>query len=137
MACGLSNFRQHYAMGQEFSYDLTDIGSFYADYVRMMAHFDRIAPGRVIRVIHEELTADPETGIRELLDRLGLPFEEACLHFHKNKRAVRTSSSEQVRQPISQEGIGQWRSFEPWLEPLRNILGPIADAYPTVPAAFD
>jgi hypothetical protein len=133
MACGLSNFRQHFASGQGFSYDLTDIGSFYADYVRMMDHFDRVAPGRVIRVIHEELIADPEAGIRSLLDRLGLPFDGACLNFHDNKRAVRTSSSEQVRRPISREGVEQWRSFEPWLGPLRQALGSIVDSYPAVP----
>ena len=133
MACGLSIFRQHFATGQSFSYDLADIGSFYADYVRMMDHFDQVAPGRVIRVIHEELTANPEAGIRSLLDRLALPFDEACLHFHENKRAVRTSSSEQVRQPISREGVDQWRSFEPWLGPLRQALGAIADSYPAVP----
>ena len=133
MACGLSNFRQHFASGQGFSYDLADIGSFYADYVRMMDHFDRVAPGRVIRVIHEELIAEPEAGIRSLLDRLGLPFDEACLNFQDNKRAVRTSSSEQVRRPISREGVEQWRSFEPWLEPLRQALGSIVDSYPAVP----
>jgi len=133
MACGFSNFRQHYALGQGFSYDLADIGSFYADYVRMIDHFDRIAPGRVIRVIHEELTADPEGGIRSLLDRLDLPFDEACLQFHENKRAVRTSSSEQVRQPINRGGLNQWRAFDPWLGPLRQALGPIADCYPVVP----
>ena len=133
MACGLSNFRQHYATGQAFSYDLADIGSFYADYVRMMDHFDRVAPGRVIRVFHEELTADPEAEIRTLLDRLDLPFDKACLTFHENRRAVRTSSSEQVRRPINRDGIDQWRAFEPWLGPLKEALGPIVDCYPEVP----
>lgn len=133
MACGFSLFRQHFAIGQGFSYDLEDIGSFYADYVRMMDHFDPVAPGRIIRVIHEELTADAEAGIRSLLDRLGLSFDEACLHFHENKRAVRTSSSEQVRRPISQDGVEQWRAFEPWLEPLRRSLAPILDHYPARP----
>ena len=120
-------------MGQEFSYDLTDFGSFYTDYVRMMAHFDRVAPGRVIRVFHERLAADPEAEIRSLLDRLALPFDERCLRSHENKRAVRTSSSEQVRQPISDKGVGQWRAFEPWLDPLKEALGSIADSYPDVP----
>ncbi|HTK58261.1 MAG TPA: sulfotransferase [Sphingomicrobium sp.] len=133
MACGLSNFRQHFGAGQAFSYDLSTIGAFYADYVRMMDHFDRVLPGRVIRVIHEELTADPEAEIRSLLDRLRLPFDEACLNFHDNKRAVRTSSSEQVRRPISREGVEQWRAFEPWLGPLKRALGSIADSYPEVP----
>lgn len=130
MACGLSLFRQHFAKGQEFSYDLTDIGSFYAEYVRMMDHFDRVMPGRVIRVIHEELVAYPDEQIRGLLSRLGLPFDERCLRFHENERAVRTSSSEQVRRPINREGVDQWRAFEPWLEPLKAALGQIAENYP-------
>lgn len=96
----------------------------------MMDHFDRVAPSRIIRVFHEELVADPETGIRTLLNRLGLQFEEPCLTFHENRRAVRTSSSEQVRRPISREGVGQWRSFEQWLDPLKQALGPIANHNP-------
>jgi len=133
MACGLSLFRQHFAKGQEFSYALPEIGAFYSDYVRMMCHFDRVVPGRVIRVIHEELVHDPEGGIRTLLAQLGRPFDERCLQFHANKRAVRTSSSEQVRRPISREGVDQWRSFEPWLGPLKQALGPVLDCYPKVP----
>ncbi len=136
MACGLSLFRQHFAKGQDFSYDLTDIGSLYSDYVRMMDHFDRTMPGRIIRVFHEDLVTDPEGGIRGLLDRLQLPFDERCMSFHENRRAVRTSSSEQVRRPINREGVDQWRSFEPWLGPLKAALGPIADNYPTVPATI-
>lgn len=134
LACGMSLYRQHFARGQEFSYDLTDIGSFYADYVRMMQHFDRVAPGRVIRVIHEELVSEPEPQIRLLLDRLELPFDETCLRSHENPRAVRTSSSEQVRQPISAKGVDQWKAFEPWLAPLKSALGEIAEIYPEVPA---
>lgn len=137
MACGFSIYRQHFAKGQEFSYDLADIGSFYSDYVRMMAHFDRIMPGRIIRVIHEQLVADPERQISLLLERLALPFDENCLRFHENKRAVRTSSSEQVRRPINREGLDQWRAFEPWLGPLKHALGPIVDLYPAVPDMSD
>lgn len=129
MACGLSIYRQHFARGQAFSYDLVDIGSFYANYARMMAHFDELFPRRIIRIHHEQLVLDPERVIRDLLERLGLGFDAACLKFHENRRAVRTSSSEQVRKPISSEGLDQWRQFETWLGPLRESLGPVIDDY--------
>ena len=125
LACCFSNFKQHYARGQKFSYDLAEIGRYYADYVRLMRHFDAVLPGYVHRVIHEDLVDDPETEVRRLLDFLGLPFDPACLAFYENPRAVRTASSEQVRQPISREGLEQWKAFEPWLEPLKKALGPV------------
>jgi tetratricopeptide (TPR) repeat protein len=134
--CCVSNFRQHYARGQGFSYSLTDMGRYYADYVRLMAHVDAVLPGRVHRVIHERLLDDPESEVRALLAYLGLEFDPACLAFHENKRAVRTASSEQVRRPINREGVGQWRAFEPWLGPLKAALGPVLDAYPEAPAAW-
>lgn len=134
--CCVSNFRQHYARGQGFSYALTDMGRYYADYVRLMAHVDAVLPGRVHRVIHERLLDDPEGEVRALLAYLGLDFDPACLAFHENKRAVRTASSEQVRRPINREGVGQWRAFEPWLGPLKAALGPVLDAYPDAPAAW-
>ncbi|MFL6857673.1 MAG: sulfotransferase [Allosphingosinicella sp.] len=132
--CGFSNFKQHYARGQGFSYALSDMGRYYADYVRLMAHVDAVLPGRVHRVIHERLLDDPESEVRALLAFLGLDFDPACLAFHENKRAVRTASSEQVRRPINREGVGQWRAFEPWLGPLKDALGPVLDAYPEAPA---
>jgi tetratricopeptide (TPR) repeat protein len=122
--CCVSNFRQHYARGQGFSYSLADMGHYYADYVRLMAHFDRVLPGRVVRVVHEQLVEEPEAEIRRLLDALGLDFDPACLQPHETKRAVRTASSEQVRRPINRDGIGQWRPYEPWLGPLKEALGP-------------
>ena len=131
--CGYSNFRQHFARGQAFSYDLSDIGHYYADYVRLMAHFDRVLPGRVHRVVHEQLLDDPEGEVRALLAALGLPFEEACLRFHENRRAVRTASSEQVRRPINRDGEGQWRAVEARLQPLVAALGPVLDSYPDAP----
>lgn len=131
--CCFSNFRQHFAKGQTFSYDLADMGHYYADYVRAMAHFDAVLPGRVHRVIHEALVDDPEKEVRALLDYLGLPFEDACLNFHENTRAVRTASSEQVRRPINRDGMEQWRPYEPWLGPLKDALGTITDAYPQNP----
>jgi tetratricopeptide (TPR) repeat protein len=132
--CGFSNFKQHYARGQGFSYSLTDMGRYYADYVRLMAHVDAVLPGRVHRVIHERLLDEPEAEVRALLAFLGLDFDPACLAFHENKRAVRTASSEQVRRPINREGVGQWRAFEPWLGPLKEALGPVLGAYPDAPA---
>jgi tetratricopeptide (TPR) repeat protein len=136
LGCCLSNFKQHYAQGQHFSYDLTALGRHYADYVELMAHFDTVLPGRVHRVFHEDVVADPEHEIRRLLDYCGLPFEPSCLKFHETKRQVRTVSSEQVRQPIFSDGVDHWRNFEPWLGPLKDALGPVLDAYPEVPAAF-
>lgn len=131
--CGYSNFRQHFARGQAFSYDLADIGAYYADYVRFMAHIDTVLPGRVVRVIHEDLLDDPEAEIRRLLAALNLPFEQACLEFSSNTRAVRTPSNEQVRRPVNRSGEGQWRPVEQHLGSLVAALGPVLEAYPDVP----
>jgi hypothetical protein len=95
-----------------------------------MAHFDAVLPGRVHRVIHEAMLDDPETEIRALLNHLGLPFEDACLNFHQNKRAVRTASSEQVRRPINRDGVDQWIPYEAYLEPLKTALGDLWKTYP-------
>jgi len=134
--CCFSNFKQHYARGQGFSYALTDMGRYYADYVRLMAHFDDVLPGRIHRVVHERLLDDPEGEVRSLLAYLGLDFDPACLRFHENRRAVRTASSEQVRRPLNREGQDQWRPFAPWLGPLREALGPVLDSYPDAPEAW-
>ena len=136
LGCCLSNFKQFYARGQRFSYGLTDVGRYYHDYVALMAHFDTVLPGRVHRVIYEQLVDDTEAEVRRLLDYCELPFEEGCLRFFENARPVRTASSEQVRRPIYREGVDQWRNYEPWLEPLQTALGPVLAAYPEVPAAF-
>lgn len=136
MACCFSNFKQHFARGQGFTYSLADIGHYYADYVDYMAHIDRVLPGRVVRMFHEDMVDDSEREIRRLLDALGLPFEESCLRFWENDRAVRTASSEQVRRPIFKEGTEQWLMFEPYLGPLKAALGPVLSAYPSVPASF-
>ena len=132
-ACGVSVFRQHFAIGQAFSYGLEDIARYYRDYVELMAHVDAILPGRVHRVIYERLVSDLEGEVRALLAYCGLPFEDACLRFHENARAVRTASSEQVRRPIFTDGLDHWRRFEPWLGPLIQGLGPLIDRYPEVP----
>ena len=112
LGCCLSGFKQHFARGQNFTYDLADIGRYYRDYVELMAHFDDVLPGRVHRVFYENMVDDTEAEVRRLLDYCGLPFEAGCLRFHENERAVRTASSEQVRQPIYRDGVDQWRHFE-------------------------
>ena len=122
-AC-FSAFKQHFAQGQAFSYDLADLGTYYRDYLELMNHFDSLASGGVHRVIYEDLIEDPEGKVRRLLDHCGLPFEAACLKFHENARPVRTVSSEQVRRPIYRDGLEQWRAYEAWLDPLKAALGP-------------
>jgi predicted Zn-dependent protease len=124
MGSCFSAFKQHFARGHAFSYSLTDLGRYYRDYVELMAHFDEVLPERIHRVVYEDLVADTESAIRRLLDYCGLPFEEACLRFYENDRAVRTVSSEQVRRPIFRDGLDQWRHYEPWLGPLKEALGP-------------
>ena len=133
LSCCFSNFKQHFARGQNFTYALDDLGRYYADYVALMAHFDAVLPGRIHRVIYERMVEDTEHEVRRLLDYCGLPFEDACLRFYENDRAVRTASSEQVRQPIFRDAVDQWRNYEAWLEPLRAALGPVLDAYPAAP----
>ena len=125
MACCFSNFKQHFARGQAFSYDLADMGHYYADYVALMAHFDAVLPGRIHRVLYEDMVTDTEAQVRALLDYCGLAFDPQCLRFFENTRAVRTASSEQVRRPIYREGLQQWQRFAPWLGPLQQALGPV------------
>ncbi|WP_308238327.1 sulfotransferase [Phenylobacterium sp. J367] len=133
LGCCFSAFKQHFAEGQTFSYALEDLGRYYADYVALMAHFDDVLPGRVHRVIYEQMVADPEAEVRRLLAHCGLPFEEGCLRFYENDRAVRTASSEQVRRPIYADATGHWRNYEPWLDPLKSALGPVLAAWPEAP----
>ena len=124
MACCFSCFKQLFGEGQEFTYGLEEVGRYYRAYVRLMDHWDRVLPGFVLRVMHEDVVNDLETQVRHILDFCGLPFEEACINFHETERSVRTPSSEQVRQPIYRSGLEQWRNFEPWLDPLKQALGP-------------
>ena len=119
-----SGFKQLFAHGQTFTYGLEDIGKYYRDYVRLMDHWDSVLPGRVHRVLYEDMVADTESQIRALLDYCELDFEEQCLRFYETDRAVRTPSSEQVRKPIYKEGLEQWRNFEAHLDPLKEALGP-------------
>lgn len=122
MATCFSAFKQHFARGQAFTYDFTEIARYYRDYLDLMAHFDTVAPGRVHRVHYETMVADTETEVRRVLDYCRLPFEPACLEFYATERPVRTASSEQVRQPIFREGLEQWRHYEPWLGALKGAL---------------
>ena len=122
MACCFSNFKQLFASGQEFTYSLDDIGRYYNDYADLMAHWDAVLPGKVLRVQHEVLVDDLEGTVRQILKFCGLEFESRCLEFYRTERSIRTASSEQVRKPIFREGLDQWRKFEPWLGPLRAAL---------------
>jgi len=134
LACCFSGWKQHFARGQAFTYDFSDIGRYYGDYVALMAAYDEAAPGAVHRVVYENLVADTAGEVNALLRYLGLEFEPACLEFYKNDRAVRTASSEQVRQPIFTEGLDHWRNYEPWLGPLTEALGPVIASHPHPPA---
>jgi tetratricopeptide (TPR) repeat protein len=124
MGCCFSGFKQLFAEGQEFTYGLEEIGHYYKDYVALMDHWDDVLPGKILRVRYEDVVADLETQVRRLLEYCELPFEEACINFHQTERAVRTASSEQVRQPIFKSGVDQWEHFSEHLDPLRAILGP-------------
>jgi predicted Zn-dependent protease len=136
LGCCFSCFKQHFARGQNFTYGLENLGGYYRDYVELMAHFDAVLPRRVHRVFYESMIDDTEAEVRRLLAYCGLPFEEACLRFYENERAVRTASSEQVRRPIFRDGLEHWRHYEPWLDPLKAALGDVLAAYPQVPGSL-
>jgi tetratricopeptide (TPR) repeat protein len=129
MACCFSNFKQLFAGGQEFTYSIESLARYYRSYLELMRHWDQALPGKVLRVQHEDVVADLEGSVRRMLDFCGLQFESGCLEFHKTERPVRTASSEQVRQPVSREGLDQWRHFEPWLGPLKSALGDALSRY--------
>ena len=129
LACCVSNFKQLFAGGQDFSYSLEDLGRYYRTYLELMAHWDRVLPGRVLRVRYEDVVADLEGSVRRLLEYCGLEFEPACLEFHQTRRSIGTPSSEQVRQPLFRSGLEQWRHYEPWLDPLKEALGDALTRY--------
>jgi tetratricopeptide (TPR) repeat protein len=129
MACCFSNLKQLFAGGQEFTYSIEDIARYYRTYLELMRHWDRVLPGRVLRIQHEDVVDDLAGNVRRILDFCGLEFEPQCVEFHKTERSVRTASSEQVRQPIFREGLDQWKHFEPWLEPLKQALGDALNHY--------
>ena len=129
MSCCFSNLKQLFSQGQEFSYSVEDIARYYRTYLDLMQHWDAALPGRVLRVQHEDVVENLEREVRRILDYCGLPFEEACLNFHQNRRSVRTPSSEQVRQPIFRDGLDAWTHFEPWLGDLKTALGDAVTRY--------
>jgi tetratricopeptide (TPR) repeat protein len=124
-----SAYKQNFAQGQSFTYDLEDLGRYYRSYMDLMDHWDSVLPGKVFHLAYEDLVRNTEPVIRQLIGHCGLEFEEACLRFHETKRSVRTASSEQVRQPIYHSGIGHWRHFDAELEPLRRSLGAVLDRF--------
>ena len=123
MACCFSNFKQLFAMGQEFTYGIDDIARYYRNYLDLMTHWETVLPGKILRIQHEDIVDDLEGQVRLLLEFCGLEFEPACIEFYKTERSVRTASSEQVRQPLFREGLDQWKNYEPWLDDLKNALG--------------
>jgi tetratricopeptide (TPR) repeat protein len=127
--CCFANYSQHFLVGADYSYGLEEVAAQYRDYVRFMRHFDEVLPGRVHRLIYEDLVSDTEAEVRRLLDYLELPFEERCLRFFETDRPVHTPSSEQVRQPINRAGIGKWKNYEPWIGDLREALGELIQGW--------
>jgi len=123
MACCVSNLKQLFARGQEFCYGIEEIARYYRTYLELMRHWNRVLPGRVLRVSYEDLVEDLGASVRQILAHCGLEFDPACLAFHRSRRAINTPSSEQVRQPLFREGLSQWRHYDPWLDPLRETLG--------------
>ncbi len=123
MACCVSNLKQLFARGQEFCYGIEEIARYYRTYLELMRHWNRVLPGRVLRVSYEDLVEDLGASVRQILAHCGLEFDPACLAFYRSRRAINTPSSEQVRQPLFREGLSQWRHYDPWLDPLRETLG--------------
>lgn len=121
--CGYSTYKQHFAAGHEYSYSLENTGNYYNCYLRLMDHWDDVLPEKVICVQYENTVQILEVTVKQILDHIGVDFEETCLRFHENKRAVKTASSEQVRQPIYTKGMGQWKKVEKELAPLFQSLG--------------
>jgi len=122
----LGGYKQLFGKGQNFTYDMGDLSAYYRQYYETMRHWHKVLPGKVLDVHYEETVTDLETQVRRILEHCGLPFEESCVRFHENRRAVRTASSEQVRQPIYTDALGHWRRFEShlglWREDFADIL---------------
>ena len=120
-------FKQLFAQGQEFTYGLAEAGSYYNSYVKLMDHWDKVLPNKILRVNNEDIIDDLEGQVIRMLDFLDLPFEESCINFHQTKRSVATASSEQVRQPIYTKSLNTWKKFESHIDPLIEILEPLLD----------
>ena len=125
MDCCFANYTRHYGNGVNYSYSQSEMGHHYCDYVATMRHFDAVLPGRVHRLIHDDLVEDFEGEVRRMLGYIGVEFQESCLRFFETNRPVHTPSSEQVREPINRKGFGRWRNYEPWLGELKQSLGEV------------
>lgn len=130
MACCFSGYKQLFAEGQEFTYDLSDIAEYYRDYTQLMAHWDQVLPGKVLRVHYEAVVEDLEAEVRRVLEFCNLPFQPQCLEFHKTQRQVRTASSEQVREAVNRKGLDQWQNFAEPLKGLKEQLSDLIGDYP-------
>ena len=126
----LGAYKQLFGAGQNFTYDVLDLAHYYQQYDAMMKHWHEVLPGKVLDVHYEETVTDLEGQVRRILDHCGLPFEENCVRFHETERAVKTASSEQVRQPIYTGALGKWRRYEQHLDLWIDQLGYIIDELP-------
>ena len=129
MACCFSNLKQLFASGQDFAYSVESVGRYYRSYLQLMRHWDAVLPGRVLRVLYEDVVEDFGASLQRMLRFCGLEFEPGCVEFHKAVRTISTASSEQVRQPIFRTGLSQWRNYDPWLGPLKKALGDALSHY--------
>ena len=120
--CCFSMFKQLFAQGQEFTYGLKEAGSYYSSYVKLMHHWEKVLPGKILRVNNEDVISDLDGQVKRILEFLDLPFEEECISFYETNRSVRTASSEQVRKPINKDGMGRWKPYAKYLKPLLNVL---------------
>ncbi len=128
----LGNYKQLFGHGQNFTYDIFELADYYKEYCLTMDHWNEVLPGKVLDVHYEETVTDLEGQVARILEHCGLPFEEKCVRFHETERAVKTASSEQVRQPIYKGGMGKWRKYESHLGEWMEVLGPIIDDLPDV-----
>ena len=120
--CCFSMYKQLFAQGQEFSYGLAEAGSYYKSYVKLMNHWDKVLPNKILRVNNEDVIDNLEDQVKRMLDFLELPFEKECISFYETDRSVRTASSEQVRQPINKKGMGRWKPYAKHLKPLLETI---------------
>ena len=121
--CCFSIYKQLFAQGQEFSYGLEEIGNYYRNYIDLMDHWNKVLPGKILKVNNEDIINDLEGQVKRIIDYLELPFEKECISFYNTKRSVRTASSEQVRKPINKDGVERWKPYSKNLKPLVDCLG--------------
>ena len=122
MSACFSCFKQLFAEGQEFTYDLKDLAGYYNNYVELMNHWNKVLPNQILSINYEDVVNNFEDSVRDILEYCEIPFEKECLEFYKSKRSVKTPSAEQVRQPIYTSGMDYWKNYEPYLDDLKNNL---------------